>query len=124
MNLSRDAQRSHWSQRTRRETRESLLYPSLRSAFCATLAASRRFRTDFSHHRHQFLARHPQVGQREQRNHMSGILRKSTKAHLHQAELTLDHPERMLHVGVQAGVAVLLLFARSFALPSGISPFD
>jgi hypothetical protein len=42
----------------------------------------------------------PQVRQREQRQQMMGVLLQTAEADLHQPELPLDYPERMLHLVV------------------------
>ena len=47
-------------------------------------------RTHSSLHRHQLSARHPEVGQREQRVQLRGVLRKPAVTHLDVAELALD----------------------------------
>ena len=52
---------------------------------------------------------HPQVGQREQRDDMGGVLLQPTEAHLGKPELALDHSERMFHFRAHAGLAVLVL---------------
>src|SRR5690606_20659690 len=70
------------------------------------LRPSRRFRTDFWH---ELSSRHPKVGQREQRQQMRGVLLQATKAHLHQAELALDHAKRVLYLCAHAGLAMFAL---------------
>ena len=52
-------------------------------------------------------ARHPQVRQREQRQHLRRVLRQAAVAHLRVAELALDHPERMLDLRAQARLVPL-----------------
>jgi len=42
--------------------------------------ASCCLRADYSRHRHQLLSRHPQVRQREQSDHVRGVLRQTTEA--------------------------------------------
>jgi len=46
-------------------------------------------------HRHQTMTCHPQIGEREQRDDLPGILLESAIANLGKTELLLDHPERM-----------------------------
>ena len=53
-------------------------------------------RTHSSQRGHQLPPGHPQVGQREQRVQLRGVLRQPAVPHLHMAELALDHPERVL----------------------------
>lgn len=65
-----------------------------------------RSRTD-CRHRHQLSSRHPQVRQREQRQHLRRVLRQAAVAHPGVAELALHHPERVLHLRPQAGLEVL-----------------
>src|SRR5690606_3959037 len=48
-----------------------------------------------------------QVRQRKQGQYLRGVLSQPPIAHLGVAELALHHPERMLHLGAQAGLAVL-----------------
>ena len=51
----------------------------------------RALRTQLSCHRHQLPSRHPQVRQREQRDHMRRVFCQTAEADLQQAELPLDH---------------------------------
>ena len=53
-------------------------------------------RADFSIQCDQFLARHPQIGQRERGLEVRSALRKSTVTHLDVPELPLDHAERVI----------------------------
>ena len=52
----------------------------------------------------QLAARHPQVGQREQGRELRGVLLQSAVADLHEAELALDHTERVLDLGADTGL--------------------
>jgi hypothetical protein len=65
--------------------------------------------THYSQHRYQPVPGHPQVGQREQGDHVRGVLLQPAEPHLHQTELALDHPERVLHFDPNAGLAVFVL---------------
>ena len=56
--------------------------------------------------RHQLAARHPQVRQRKQRRELGRVLLQSPVAHLHETELALGHPKRVLHPGADAGLEV------------------
>lgn len=50
----------------------------------------------------QFATRHPKIGQGEQGGELSGVFLQPTVAHLDEAELLLDHPERVLNLGPDA----------------------
>ena len=65
-------------------------------------------------HRHQTMTRHPQIGERKQRDDLPGVLPESAIAHLGETELLLDHPERMFNDGAdgrQNPVGLLLLLS-------------
>ena len=61
----------------------------------------------FAHHRYlscvsqQGASCHEQIGQGEQGVQPGGILGQAAVAYLGKAELPLDHPKRMFHLGVQ-----------------------
>ena len=58
---------------------------------------------------------HPQIGEREQRDDLPGVLLESAIANLGETELLLDHPERMLDDGADGRenpVGFLLLFSQ------------
>src|SRR4051794_24274740 len=57
----------------------------------------RNLRTRYPCHSQQSLAGHPQVRQREQRDHVCRVLGQAAKPYLQQTKLALDHPEWMLH---------------------------
>ena len=59
---------------------------------------------------HQTAPRHPQVGQREQRVQLRGVLGQSAVAHLHMSKLALDHPKRVFDLGPDAGLDAFQLF--------------
>ena len=72
-------------------------------------------RTHFAHQRQEPFARQPQVGQREQRHDLPGVLVETAIANLGIAELPLDHPERVLNHcpdGRQQAVKCLLLLTQ------------
>ena len=50
---------------------------------------------------------------------MRGVLDQPAEAHLHQAELTLDHAEGVLDLGAHTGLALLALLHRRFGAPLG-----
>jgi hypothetical protein len=56
---------------------------------------------------HQTPPRHPQVRQREQRDDLRRVLGQAPVAHLGEAELLLDHTERVLDLGPDAGLHLL-----------------
>ena len=56
---------------------------------------------------------HPQIGEREQRRQLRGVLLQSTVPHLDEAELTLDHPEWVFHLRPQARLQSLDLIERA-----------
>src|SRR5574343_865103 len=75
--------------------------------------------------RSQQLPTHrPQVGEREQRMQLRGVLAQAPVAHLHMPELALDHAERVLHLRSHAGLELLNLLdalvvrIRGIELPS------
>jgi hypothetical protein len=76
--------------------------------------ANRRFWTDHFIQHQQFSARHPQVGQREQRLQLRRVLDQAPIADLHVPELLLDHAKRVFHLGTDAGLDLLDLLS---ALP-------
>jgi hypothetical protein len=80
----------------------------------------RVLRTDSSHRRHQFPANHPQVREREQRLELRGVLLEPTVAHLREAELQLDHPDRMLDLGANARLEPLGLLDQLMAAARGV----
>lgn len=53
--------------------------------------------------------RHPQIGERKQRMQLRCVLGQSPIANLYVPELALDDPERMFHLGADAGLDVLKL---------------
>ena len=69
----------------------------------------RGWRAHSSLRRHELPPGHPEVGQREQRVQLGGVLRQSAVANLGVAELALDHPERMLDLGADARLDVFHL---------------
>lgn len=69
-------------------------------------------------HRHQFSPRHPQVGQREQRVQLRGVLLQPSVAHFHMPELALDHPKGMLDLGTDAGFEAFELSGQFFDQPA------
>lgn len=54
----------------------------------------------------QSAPRHPQIGERKQRVQLRRVLGQSQVAHLHVAELALDDPKRVFHLGPDAGLDV------------------
>ena len=60
-----------------------------------------------SPHTHQLSARHPQIAQRKQRDQLRRVLGQPFVAHLGKAELTFDHPKRVLHFGAHTGLELL-----------------
>ena len=86
-------------------------------AIRAFLTASRRLHTDYSHQRHDFSSRHPQIGQRKQRDDVRRVLGQALEANLRQPELTFYDPEGVLHLGPYAGLAMLVL-ARAVSAPT------
>jgi hypothetical protein len=66
-------------------------------------------------HRHQFSAHQPQIGQREQRVQLRGVLGQSSVADLGMSELALDHPERVFDLGADAGLDLLDLLGDRLA---------
>jgi hypothetical protein len=52
----------------------------------------------------QLLARQPQVRHRKQRGEPRGVLPRAMIAHLHVAELPLDHAKRVCDLGAHAGL--------------------
>jgi hypothetical protein len=59
------------------------------------------------------LPGHPQIAQRKQRDQLRRVLGQAPVAHLHEAELALDHPKRMPHLGPDAGLDLLQLLDQS-----------
>ena len=86
--------------------------------FSLFIPASCASRTDYPD-RHQLSSRHPQVGQREQRDHMRRVLGQPAEPHLRHAELTLDDPEGVPYLCAHAGLAVFALLERLLAAPLG-----
>src|SRR4030042_6868919 len=66
----------------------------------------------------QAFPRHPQIAQGKQRDQLRGVLGQATVAHLDEAELTFDHPERMLNLGPDAGFDLLELFDQLMTAPA------
>ena len=50
------------------------------------------------------LSREVQIREREQRDHLCGVLRQTFEAHLHVTEYALHDPERMLHPSPNLGL--------------------
>ena len=61
-------------------------------------------KTHASMRRQQTAPRHPQVGQRKQRVELRGVFLEPAVAHLDVAELALNDPKRLLHLGPDAGL--------------------
>ena len=63
------------------------------------------------------MTRHPQIGERKQRDDLPGVLLESAIANLGETELLLDHPERMFNDGAdgQQNPVGLLLLLSEFA---------
>lgn len=66
--------------------------------------ASARARTRSYPGSQQLSARHPQIGRGEQGHELRGVLLLPSIADLGVAELSLDHPERLLDLGRDAGL--------------------
>ena len=49
---------------------------------------------------------HPQIGERKKRVQLRRVLGQSSVAHLHVAELALNDPKRVFHLGPDAGLDV------------------
>src|SRR5512135_3929627 len=77
----------------------------------------RLLRTQLSRHRQQPPSCHPQIRQREQRDHMRRVLGQPAEAHLAQTELPLDYPERMLDLRPHARLGLLDLLERALLAP-------
>ena len=56
----------------------------------------------------------PQVRLREQGDHVHGVLLQPAETHLREAELALDHLERVLNLRLDAGLAVLVFLHLRF----------
>ena len=63
------------------------------------------------------LAHHPQVGQREHHQQLTGVLGQAPVTRLAMPELTLDHPKGMLHLGADAGLEFFKLIRQCVADP-------
>ena len=61
---------------------------------------------------HKPASDHPDVGQRKQRNELRRGFGKTPVAHFDVAELALDNPKRMLHLGPHAGFELFGLFVQ------------
>jgi hypothetical protein len=70
-----------------------------------------------AYRRHQTMTCHPQIGEREQRDDLPGVLLESAIANLGETELLLDHPERMFDDGADGreNPVGLFLLLRQFA---------
>ena len=60
----------------------------------------------------QFAAHHPKIGQRKQRDELRRVFLQPALAHLDEAELAFDNPERVLHLCPNTGLELLCLFAQ------------
>ena len=69
---------------------------------------------------HQISTRHPQVGQCEQRDQLRRVLGQASVPHLGEAELLLDHAERMLDLGADAGLHLLHALGDEVLLKEGV----
>lgn len=65
------------------------------------------FRAHSCLHFQEFASHQPQIGQREQRVQLRGVLGQSTVAQLEVSELALDDPELVLDLGADAGLEAL-----------------
>ena len=61
---------------------------------------------------HKPASGHPDIGQRKQRDELCGVFLQPPIAHLGEAELAFDNPERVLHLGPNTGLELFGLFAQ------------
>mmetsp|Transcript_53128 Transcript_53128/g.124272 ORF Transcript_53128/g.124272 Transcript_53128/m.124272 type:complete len:381 (+) Transcript_53128:1249-2391(+) len=92
----------------------------LRRPFRRRASPRRASRTHSSRRSHQLPPRHPQVAQREQRDDLRGVLLQPPVAHFGEPELPLDHPERMLDLGPDAGLHLLHPLGNEVGLDEGV----
>lgn len=78
---------------------------TVRVRFCFTWA-------DSCPRSHQLPADHPQIEQYKQRVQLGGIHGQAAVAHLHVSELPLDDLDRVLDLGLNAGLDVLDLVSQ------------
>ena len=69
---------------------------------------------------HPLSSRHSQVGQREQRVQLGGVLRQPDIARVHMAEAAFDHAQRMLGLGADACLDMLHLISDRIRRITGV----
>ncbi len=72
-------------------------------------APGRMWKHSSPHLLQQRTPHHPHIGQRNQHVQLHRVLGQAPVAHLHVAELSLDHPERVFNLGTGARLGLLQL---------------
>lgn len=72
-------------------------------------------------HFQQLATCHPEIGQREHRCKLCGVLLQTTVAHLNETKLQFDHPKRMLYFGAHARVKCISWYSTGQTMSVEIS---
>ena len=75
--------------------------------FSLSAGPQRCFQTQSWLPRHQFFARHPQVGQHKNRHQLRGVLLQSPAVHLDMLKLAFDDLKQVFNLGARADLGLL-----------------